>query len=90
MRLKIGKVRIIDGMVSEMEKSEGEIGIERICPEAWKSGLVSNDWTKAAIFPLYRDKGLTAIVRITGECHLSVTGDVSSRIMFDCVKSIWT
>ncbi len=60
VRLKCGKAAGVDGITAVMLKYGGDTVMEwmlLICEQAWKTGEVPDDWKKAIIVPLYKDKG---------------------------------
>ncbi len=58
-RLKCGKAAGMDGITAEMLKYGADAVVEwmlLICEQAWKKGEVPDEWKKAIIVPLYKDK----------------------------------
>ena len=59
-KLKNRKAAGIDEVYAEMIRLSGERGLEwlwNVCQKAWMMGTVPQDWQKAVIVPLYKNKG---------------------------------
>ena len=59
-KLKNGKSAGIDEITGQMIKNGGEMVIDwigKLCKNAFMEGIVSRDWRRAVIVPLYKGKG---------------------------------
>ncbi len=91
-RLKWGKAAGMVGITLEMLKYGGDTVVEWMlltCEQAWKKGVVSYDWKKAIIVPLYKGKGSRSeCSSYRGINILSVPGKVHRRILTERLMEV--
>ncbi len=85
--LKSGKAPSIDEITSELLKYGGEA--IRDWMHAYKAGRVPQDWSKAAIVPMYKGKGdKSECGNYRGISLLSIPGKVYGKILIRRVQEI--
>ena len=91
-KFKNGKSAGIDEITGEMIKNGGKMVIDwilKLCNKAFMEGIVSRDWRRAVIVPLYKGKG------DKGNCRnyrvfslLSVVGKIYAGVLVERVRRV--
>src|SRR5678815_3019926 len=91
-KLKNGKSASIDEITGEMIKNGGEMVIDwiwKLCNKSIMEGIVSRDWRRAVIVPLYKGKGDKGNCRnYIGISLLSVVGKIYAFILVERVRRV--